>query len=149
MRQRAADLARKELEQGGEEESKLAERARDLADRGRDQGSLPQQAIESIDEAERAAQKAAEALRRGDADKGMEHQREAQRDLEEADEGLRGDDKSGSGEGAPKDEAIDIPKAGEHKGPEDFRRRVVQGLAQPGNGALKEAVRRYAEGLLR
>jgi hypothetical protein len=149
MRKRAADLARKELEQGGEEESKLAERARDLADRGRDQGSLPQQAIESIDEAERAAQKAAEALRRGDADRGIEHQREAQRDLEEADEGLRGDDKSGSGEGAPKDEAIDIPKAAEHKGPEDFRRRVVQGLAQPGNGALKDAVRRYAEGLLR
>jgi hypothetical protein len=149
MRQRAAERARKELEQGGEEESKLAERARDLADRGRDQGSLPQQAIESIDEAERAAQKAAEALRRGDADKGIEHQREAQRDLEEADEGLRGDEKGAAGEGAPQDEAIDIPKATEHKGPEDFRRRVVQGLAQPGGGALKDAVRRYAEGLLR
>ena len=42
-----------------------------------------------------------------------------------------------------------IPGAKEHKGPEEFRRRVVQGLGQQGGGNIKEAVRRYAEGLLR
>ena len=35
------------------------------------------------------------------------------------------------------------------KGPEEFRRRVVRGLGQPASGALKDAVHRYAEGLLR
>jgi hypothetical protein len=43
----------------------------------------------------------------------------------------------------------DIPKADSHKGPEEFRRRVVKGLGQPSSGRLKDAVRRYAEGLLR
>lgn len=42
-----------------------------------------------------------------------------------------------------------IPNAREHKGPEEFRRRVVRGLGQPASGALKDAVHRYAEGLLR
>jgi len=150
MRRRAAERASKQLEEGGEEEGKLADRARDLAERGRAGGSLPQQAIESIDDAERAARQAAEALRRGDADQGLERQREAQRDLEEAAEGLRGEEepKGSTGEGASRDH-VDIPDQGEHKGPEDFRRRVVRGLGQPANGALKDAVRRYAEGLLR
>jgi len=153
LRRRAAERARDQLQEGGEEEGKLADRARELADRGRDQGSLPQDAIEAIDDAERAARKAAEALRRGDADKGLDHQREAQRDLEEASEGLRGDESqrerdSSSSRGAANEE-IAIPKATEHKGPEDFRRRVVRGLGQAGSGGLKDAVRRYAEGLLR
>jgi hypothetical protein len=151
LRQHAAERASAKLEAGGDEEGKLADRARDLADRGRDQGSLPQEAIESIGDAERAARQAAEALRRGDADKGLERQREAQRALEAADEGLRGEDdgKDSTAEGAPAKNAVDIPGGAEHKGPEDFRRRVVRGLGQPGSNALKDAVRRYAEGLLR
>lgn len=149
MRQHAAGRASKQLEAGGEDEGKLADRARDLADRGRDQGSLPQEVIESIDDADRAGRQAAEALRRGDADKGLERQREAQRDLEEADERLRGGEDKAAPDGAPGDDHIEIPGQGEHKGPEDFRRRVVKGLGQPGSNALKDAVRRYAEGLLR
>ena len=43
----------------------------------------------------------------------------------------------------------DIPKADAHKGPEEFRRRVIKGLGQPSSGRHKEAIRRYAEGLLR
>lgn len=156
MRRHAADRASKQLEEGGDDEGKLADRARELADRGREQGSLPQEAIESIDDAARAARQAADALRRGDADKGLEHQREAQRDLEQASEGLHGDDDQGGGtaregkqDGKPGTDEIDIPQAAEHKGPEDFRRRVVRGLGQAGGNGLKDAVRRYAEGLLR
>ena len=154
LRRHAAERAGKQLEAGGDDEGKLADRARDLADRGRDRGSLPQKAIESIDDAERAARSAAEALRRGDADKGLEHQREAQRDLEEAAGDLndgsdqRDDENQPPENGAAKDH-VDIPGENDHKGPEDFRRRVVQGLAQPGTSGLKDAVRRYAEGLLR
>jgi hypothetical protein len=156
MRKRAAERARKQLEQGGEEEDKLAERAQDLRQKSRDEGSMPQQAIESIDDAERAARQAAQALRQGDADKGLQHQREAQHDLEAAREQMEGEEDDGRGpphEGdgtkGPSLGRVDIPQAKEHKGPEEFRRRVVQGLGQPASGALKDAVHRYAEGLLR
>jgi hypothetical protein len=157
MRQRAAERARKQLEEGGDEEGKLADRARELGERGREKGSLPDKAVESLEDAERAARQAAQALKQGDPDKGLERQREAQRDLEQAGQQLRGDedqsdqqgrDEEGSarhGPGAP----VAIPGKGEHKGPEEFRRRVVHGLGQPSSGALKDAVHRYAEGLLR
>ncbi|HEV3192169.1 MAG TPA: DUF4175 domain-containing protein, partial [Polyangiaceae bacterium] len=156
IRRRAAERARSQLEQSGEEESKLADRARDLAQKGRTRGSFPQQAIESIEDAERAAREAAAALRHDDAERGLARQREAQRDLEAAREQLHGDDEESShassdeSDGKTPSGATDIvPKAGKHHGPEEFRRRVMRGLGQPASGALKEAVKRYAGGLLR
>jgi hypothetical protein len=157
VHKRAAERARDQLERGGDEEGQLADRARELGQKGRDRGSLPQQAIESIDDAERAARQAAEALKQGDADKGLEHQREAQRHLEAAREQLQGegDDEGGGGGNSPSGGAdgshsenhVDVPN--DHKGPEEFRRRVVRGLGQATSGSLKGAVQRYAEGLLR
>jgi hypothetical protein len=157
VRRRASERARKQLQQGGEEEGKLADRARDLAQQGRDQGSLPQQAVESIDEAEHAARQAAEALREGDAEKGLDRQHEAQRRLEAANEQLREDDEAGESSSEQGDDRSDHSRAsrgrgsvpGPGKGPDEFRRRVVGGLGQPTSGALRDAVRRYAEGLLR
>jgi hypothetical protein len=155
MRQRAAERARKQLEEGGDEEGKLGERARDLAQGSRDKGSLPQDAVESIEDAQRAAEQAAQALKAGDADKGLERQREAQRDLEQARQQLEGDDdgtqSSGTeGDGKSSSNApVAIPGKNDHKGPEEFRRRVVRGLGQPSSSSLKDAVHRYAEGLLR
>jgi hypothetical protein len=154
LRKRAAERARGQLESGGEEEGKLADRAHQLGQQGRDKGSLPQQAIESIEDAEHAARQAADALKQGDADKGLDRQREAQRDLEAAREQLQGED-DGSGnqtpggqEGKkPSPDHVDVPT--DHKGPEDFRRRVMHGLGQATSGSLKDAVQRYAEGLLR
>jgi hypothetical protein len=157
MRKRAAARARRQLEQGGREEGQLAGRARDLGQKAHEQEALPESAIGSIEDAEHAARQAAEALEQGDADKGLERQRQAQRSLEAARQQLQGyDDDSGSapspegGDGrGPTRAPVDIPNAKEHKGPEEFRKRVVQGLGQPASGALKDAVRRYAEGLLR
>ena len=158
MRRAAAQRARGDLERGGEEEEGMAGRAHDLVQRARERGSLPQNALESIDDAERAAHQAADALKAGDAERGLDRQREAQRALETAreklhdDEGETGDephspgnadDGRATGPGPP----VDIPK--EHKGPEEFRRRVVRGLGQASGGALRDAVQRYAEGLLR
>jgi hypothetical protein len=156
LRRRAAERARKQLEEGGEDEGKLADRARDLGDRGRDKGTLPQGAIESIEDAERAARQAADALRQGNADRGIERQREAQRNLEAASQSLQqGDeeDKSNRPEGSEGERGgeggeFQLPKTN-YRGPEEFRRRVMQGLAKPASGDLKDAVRRYAEGLLR
>jgi hypothetical protein len=155
MRQKAAERARKQLEEGGDEEGKLADRARELGQKAGDKGSLPQEAVESIEDAEHAARQAAEALKEGQADKGLEHQREAQRALEQARQQLEGDEDSGQPQGDDGDKGarskapVAIPNAGEHKGPEEFRRRVVRGLGQPASGGLKDAVHRYAEGLLR
>jgi hypothetical protein len=151
---RAGERARSELQQGGAEEEKLADRVRDLAQRGREGASLPQQAIEAIGAAERASRDAAEALKRGDGDRGIERQRQAQRALEQAQSALQGGEESGgeTDEGTPHGRvpvggAVAIPQT--HKGPDDFRRRVMRGLAEPAGGSIKEAWRRYAEGLLR
>jgi hypothetical protein len=155
MRKRAAERARKELGEGGEEEGKLADRARDLGQRAGEKGALPQQAVESLEDAERAARQAGQSLKEGDADKGLERQREAQRALEQAREQLQGDEDQGAPSSDDGDKGnrskgpVAIPNAGEHKGPEEFRRRVVRGLGQPASGGLKDAVHRYAEGLLR
>jgi len=158
IRKRASERARKELQQGADEEGKLADRARDLAQQGRDHGSLPQKAIDSVGIAERAARQAAEALREGDGERGIDRQHEAQRSLEAANEQLREEDESSGSSSAesgddsqshasPSQGLGNVPKPG--KGPDEFRRRVVRGLGQPTSGALRDAVRRYAEGLLR
>jgi hypothetical protein len=154
VRKRAAERARGPLEQGAEEEGKLAERAEELGQRSRDQGSLPQQAVESIEDANRAARRAAQALKQGDADRGLRWQREAQRDLESARSQLEGEEGEAQGpqdgnQASASERGVDIPKPTEHEGPKEFRRRVVRGLGQPSGGALKDAVKRYAEGLLR
>jgi hypothetical protein len=156
LRRRAAERARKQLEEGGEDEGKLADRARQLGDHGRERGTLPQGAIEAIDDAERAARQAADALQHGNADRGLERQREAQRDLEAASQALQqGDEEDrsmgkdgGDGERGGEAGEFQLPKTN-YRGPEEFRRRVMQGLGKPASGALKDAVRRYAEGLLR
>jgi hypothetical protein len=151
---RAGERARSELQQGGVEEEKLAEQARGLAQRGRDSSSLPQEAIEAIGTAEQAAREAAEALKQGDGDRGLDRQREAQRALEQAESAMQGGeenrDQGSNGETdgrAPVAGVVDIPRT--HKGPEEFRRRVMRGLAEPAGGSVRDAWRRYAEGLLR
>ena len=134
----------------------MAERARQLGHKGREQ--MPGGALDALEEAEKSMQKATDQLRAGDPDRAMSDQQEAQRQLEMArqamgndkDEGgEQGDAPAGEDNGAQSRERTDIPNADAHKGPEDFRRRVTQGLSQPASGRLKDAVRRYAEGLLR
>jgi hypothetical protein len=158
LRAAAAQRARPQLERGGQDEDDMANRARDLAQRSRERGSLPQEAIEAIDDAERAAREAAGALKEGDAERGLERQRQAQRDLESARARLQDDSERDEGEpraSSSDDEGhhgagggpVGIPS--DHKGPEDFRRRVVRGLGRASSGSLKDAVQRYAEGLLR
>lgn len=155
LRKRASERARAGLEEGGEEEDRLAERARMLAEKGRNQNSLPERAVDNIDHAERAARDAASLLKQGDADRGLDKQREAQRALEAAHEEMQGDDGASAGNDgdgpqfSSGGDQVAIPDAKEHKGPAAFRKRVLQGLAEPANPLLKDAVKRYAEGLLR
>jgi hypothetical protein len=152
LRKKAAQRAGPELKEHGDAEGKLAERARDLAKKGRDQEALPPAALEALAGAEQAAREAANALKQGDVERGLQRQRDAQQKLELAKEALGDGDPEHSGEdgerGASQDHA-EIPKADAHKGPEEFRKRVIKGLGQPSGGRLKDAVKRYAEGLLR
>jgi len=108
-------------------------------------------------EAEAKMREAQKELGRGDVQKALEQQRDAQRALDSAraekDE-REGDDKGdgAKNEGDGKDNAggnAPIPKADEHRGPEEFRRRVLEGLSGGGSRRLRPAVKRYAEKLLR
>ena len=149
MRKQAAERAAPELREHGEAEGKLADRARDLLRRGSE--ALPPASLEALEGAEQAAREAANSLQRGDANKGLAHQREAQQKLEMARDALgdSDDDRGDSDAKGFSHDHADIPKANQHKGPEQFRKRVIQGLGQPSSGHIKDAVKRYAEGLLR
>ena len=156
MRKKAAERAHGELGEDANKENDLAERTRRLGDKGREQ--MPGGALDALEEAEKSMEKAADQLRAGDPDRATVEQQEAQRQLEMARQAMGdekeeggdpGDSQSGDDNGAFSHEKTEIPNADAHKGPEDFRRRVTDGLSQPASGRLKDAVRRYAEGLLR
>jgi hypothetical protein len=150
LRKRGAQRDGWELSSHGEEEQRLAERAGALRDQGEGKGALPEPALEALHQAQRAAEEAAAALKRGDAHEGLAQQREAQRSLEMAQHALGSDDEEGGNGGERPDlEHTDIPSVDAHKGPEEFRRRVMHGLGQVGSGRQKDAIRRYADGLLR
>jgi hypothetical protein len=150
--------------EAGDREGRLAEQARALLEKGRGaSGALPGSSLDALQGAEQKMREAAKELQKGDADKALAHQREAQRMLDMAqpppappgdasdDEG-GGTEASGTKEGLGKQPLFgpaNIPKAEEHKGPEDFRRRVVEGLKQGQPASLRSAIRRYAERLLR
>ncbi len=153
MRKRAAQRAAGDLQKAGEDEDKLAARAGKLGDKMRDLGSP---AADSLDDADQSAREAAQALKRGDVDEAMRKQRDAQQKLEAAKQALGqdeqdGDPQQGDEEGKKLDatQHVEISKPDAHKGPEEFRRRVIKGLAQPGSARDKDAIKRYAEGLLR
>jgi hypothetical protein len=153
IRKRAAERARGDLEQIGNDEQKLAERAKKLADRSRDRGALPEPALDALDDAQEAAHQAAEALQQGDAERGGQKQQEAQRKLDAAKQAI-GDQPEDVGDvdgdnGREPGGQADIPKADAHKGPEEFRKRVLRGLSEPASSKNKDAITRYAEGLLR
>jgi hypothetical protein len=160
LRRAAAEAARDGIERASSAEERLARRTGDLGQRGRSaQAPMPKTMLELLGGAERAMHEASRALRGSDADKGVARQREAQRMLEMAREVQ---DDTPDGEDAPRpgsehDSAkgqvaagrVDIPRAQDFRGPRAFRERVLEGLGKPADPRLKDAVRRYAEGLLR
>src|SRR5262245_27743621 len=95
------------------------------------------------------------ALQEGDGEQGQKHQQDAQRRLEMAsaergEESAERETQNESEDGrAMSRRKADIPGKDRYKGPEDFRRRVLEGLGGSQDPVLKEAVKRYAEGLLR
>ena len=144
----------------------MADRAQQLAERGREGAApLPDGTIDKLEAAHRAMRDAARALRGADTQRGVEKQRDAQRLLETAREAQSARDDAADERADPTDAEdranedgdgrelarghVDIPGADTFKGPEDFRRRVVDGLSGAPDPRLRDAIRRYAEGLLR
>ncbi|WP_437647037.1 DUF4175 family protein [Sorangium sp. So ce362] len=151
LRRAAAERAREGLARSSQREGSLADRARELRKRGeRGDGRMPEEMLERLDEAEEAMRDAQRALSEGNGEQGNERQRDAQRLLEMSrseDQGQEGDAES-EGERNMARKA-DIPDKDKHKGPEEFRRRVLEGLGGASDPRLREAVKRYAEGLLK
>ncbi|XYH97942.1 DUF4175 family protein [Sorangium sp. So ce1128] len=151
LRQAASERAREGLERSSQREGSLADRARDLRKRGeRGDGRMPEEMLERLDEAEQAMREAQRSLSEGDGEQGSERQRDAQRLLEMS----RSEDQGQEGDGEPEGDRdmarkADIPDKDKHKGPEEFRRRVLEGLGGTSEPRLREAVKRYAEGLLK
>jgi hypothetical protein len=171
LRRETAERTKGDLGNAAREEEKMADRAQRLAERGSEGAApLPDGTIDKLEQAHRAMHDAAKALRGADTQRGVEKQREAQRLLETAREAQNArDDQDGASEGHGKREDarddraddddgdgrdvarghVDIPGADAFRGPEDFRRRVVDGLSDAPDPRLRDAIRRYAEGLLR
>jgi len=160
LRRSAATRAKGELEQSGQREGKMADKTRKLAEQGESgDGSLPDETLDYLDRAERAMQEAAKALEKGDGITGAEQQQNAQRLLEMARDGEEDDDNDSPsnarsrndrrGDGKKMDKRGKVPGKEEHKGPDAFRKRVLEGLSGSSDPLLKDAVKRYTEGLLR
>jgi hypothetical protein len=149
MKKRAAEKAQGDLKKNGDEEDQLAQRAKKIADKG----ALPDPSQEKLEQAARDAEQAADALKHGDAERAQKKQQDAQRNLEAAKQAT-GEAAEDAGElddggNAARGGQADIPTADQHKGPEEFRKRVLKGLAEPSSSKHKDAITRYAEGLLR
>jgi hypothetical protein len=78
------------------------------------------------------------------SDRGDEGEEQGSSDSERG----RGDKESANGN-QDLERNIPIPKAEDYKGPEAFRRRALEGLGGAVEPRLKDAVKRYAEGLLK
>lgn len=148
------------LKDAAERESRLADRTRDLARQGQgERGNLPPQALDHLQQAEQAMRDAARAMAQGNGDEALELQRKAQHHLDstspqdDSPSEPPPSDREGNREGnrgrPPSTGPAAIPKADDHRSPNEFRKRVTEGLKQGQPPGLRDAVRRYAERLLK
>jgi hypothetical protein len=151
MQDHANDNARDKLEGAAKREQQLAERARELRKQSEDsEAPLPQQNLERLREAAEAMDRAARSLERGRGHKGQAEQREAQRLLEMAQpEQEQEPSKSNDGDGKDFARDADVPPENRDERADAFRKRVTEGLGRKAPPHLREALRRYTEGLLR
>jgi hypothetical protein len=161
LQQNAQQRARDSTNLSGEREHEMSSRAGNLASRGKNsETALPEEALESLEKAEGLMREAARGLVDGRGARGLELMRQAQRLLEQANQGQTGDDDEPSNERPRPDESRgesgkelrtggDVPKDRDKNRAEEFRRRVLEGLGKSKGGRLSPAVKRYAEGLLR
>jgi len=151
-RRLADERARGALQSAAARERSHADRAGNIAGRGRNgQSSLPEELIARLEQAEALMRDAARSLDEGRGREALELERDAQRLLEQSAPGkttAEGANRDRSADGVSRGTHGEVPGEEEDRA-QDFRRRVVEGLATERSGRLAPAVRRYAEGLLR
>jgi hypothetical protein len=152
LRRASGERAKGDLAEAGKGEQRLADRAGELGKKGeKGDRSLPQEMLDRLSEAEQAMRDAERALREGDGESGLRQQQDAQRLLEmtrdqHAEENEREATKDGGKNPTGK---TPIPGKDSGKTADQFRRRVLEGLGGSSDPLLREAVKRYAEGLLK
>lgn len=154
MREKASERAKPDLEGSSQDQGKLSDRTGDLAKKGEEgERAMPGEMLDQLREAEDAMKEAQRALKEGDGEGGLELQKKAHRLLEMA-RGERDDEGDGSegrskreGDGREVAQDADVPKK-RNEGPAEFRKRVLDGLGGDADPRLRDAVRKYAEGLL-
>jgi hypothetical protein len=161
--ERESERAKEALGKSGKREQEMAERAQNISGRGsHGEAALPGEVADALDRAESLMREASQELSNGRGEHGLSLQRDAQRLLDQ-----QGNDDKPSEE--PKDDDQDshsppdghdrdhgdmrtdagVPGRAKSKRTEDFRKRVLEGLARDKGGRLGPAVKRYAEGLLK
>jgi hypothetical protein len=164
-RAEAEERARGALGQASESERELGDRARRLSSgEGQKESMLPREQAEQLDRAAGLMDEASRELAAGHGERGLELQREAQRLLEksrvgrsrEQEEQAPHDPKSQTDEDGTRRDGRDsialggdVPPPDERARAEEFRRRVLMGLARERSERLSPAVKRYTEGLLK
>lgn len=159
----AAEKAQPGLSDSSGRERSLADRAGNLSGRGNHgEIALPEDLAESLRKAEGLMRDAAKELAEGHGEQGLALQRDAQRLLEpDNNQGGSGDSEdkdqhpppkqndSSEGKGKQMSTEADVPKPDGAARAADLRKRILEGLAKEKSGRLSDAVRRYAEGLLK
>lgn len=151
LRKNASKRAEKDLKDAGKGEGKLGDRAKELAQKGQTgDRSMPEEQLDRLQQAEQKMREAERALKEGDGETGLQKQDEAQRLLEMAQgESEQPNDSNRDQDGASMARKTEVPGKDQHKGPDEFRKRVMEGLGGSSDPILREAVKRYAEGLLK
>jgi hypothetical protein len=156
----ARDKSRGALQGPAALEEELAGAAAGLATRGENEATpLPSEVTERLKQADQLMRQAARALQGGEGEAGLALQRQAQRLLENADQGKTTDPEPSDADQEASDEEEasgkaagfggDVPAPSEQNKAEEFRRRVLKSLGDSSTGRLAPAIKRYAEGLLR
>jgi hypothetical protein len=161
----ASDKAQPGLQDSSGRERGLADRAANLAGRGNHgEIALPEDLADALGKAEGLMRDAAKELGAGHGEQGLSLQRDAQRLLEQTNSGQSNSGENESKESqqpksSPKDSSeskgkqmsteADVPRPDGASRASDLRRRILEGLAKEKSGRLSDAVRRYAEGLLK
>ena len=152
LRKDASEQAKGQLEQSAQRERELAERAREIRQRSAtSEAPLPGELLERLAEAAETMERAARRLEAADGHEGLARQREAQRLLEMSQPETERDPvhEGEPGEGGDFAKDATVPKDTGDDSADAFRKRVTEGLGRKPPPHLREAVRRYTEGLLR
>jgi len=163
--ERQSERAKEALERSGKRERDMAERAQNISGRGsHGEAALPGEVADALDRAEGLMREAAQELSNGRGERALSLQRDAQRLLDQQDDDSKSpqpkDEQPRDGEQPRRDDGKDgdhgdmsqdagVPGRAKNQRAEDFRRRVLEGLARDKGGKLGPAVKRYAEGLLK